>query len=466
MIKTCLKGSIKLIILCASILLCLFFSSEILRPIDLESKDNTQEKVDGFYALDKNSLNVLVLGTSHSYYAFNPAILWHETGLTSYVFAGQCQPIEVTYYYLLEALKTQSPEVVILDIFALGNQSTMCQTEGTYRVNIQDLNFGENKYNAYKLLDNQNAIENLFDVSLYHERVTDLDFNSLENPLTRKFNPSFGYSLNYPKNQITWDRNELEISERVKPDSRRMEYLYKIMDVLEKKGIPLILIKTPYYIDDEDAKIYNSIWDVAEERNIPVIDFNQKLKELNFIFDIDGDSWHTNARGAMKVTSYIANELLEKYSFSENYEQYNTQYQVEYAKTLYALYSRQFNFEILRDYFDSTGVTVLINYNKKGPIELNNEDLSNYQSLGIDFSLANQLISYRNHEFVIEDDEINLEVNNHHYKLDSNGDLWIDNQWINSQDTSLKFIVIDNETGYLVDNFQIDFLDQLYIYRK
>lgn len=466
MIRTCVKGSIKLIILIGLVLTCLFVASEFLRPIDIASKDNTQEKVKGFYALDENTLNVLFLGTSHSYYSLNPAILWHETGLTSYMFGGQCQPIELTYTYIVEALKTQLPEVVVLDIFALSQQSTMCQTEGTYRVNIQDLKLSENKYDAYKLLENQDPLENIFDVSLYHERITEIDWNQIENPFIKKFNPNFGYTLSYPDNLITWERNELDIKEKITPDMKRMEYLVKIVELLEEENIPLILIKTPYYIDDMDAKIYNSIWDFANQRSIKVIDFNQKLTEMNFIFDLDGDSWHTNARGAMKVTKYIANMLEKEFSFKNSYSNYDDQYRVAYAKTLYAIYSRTVDIEELLSYFDTTGVTVLINYDKVGPISMSNEIVEAMQNLGLDFSKNKQMIVYKDNDFDYHEDEIIYNIKEHEYKLSSTGDLWIDGQIVNNQEKSLKFVVIDNETGYPVDNFQVDCLDQIYIYRR
>ena len=62
------------------------------------------------YALEEYSMDILFMGTSHTYYGFNPSVIYEKTGLNSYVFAGECQPMSITYHYFKEALKTQSPK--------------------------------------------------------------------------------------------------------------------------------------------------------------------------------------------------------------------------------------------------------------------------------------------------------------------------------------------------------------------
>lgn len=68
-----------------------------------------------FYELDDNTVDVLFLGSSHAYEDFNTGTLWDEFGIASYILAGSVQPMWNTYYYLKEALKTQTPELIILE---------------------------------------------------------------------------------------------------------------------------------------------------------------------------------------------------------------------------------------------------------------------------------------------------------------------------------------------------------------
>src|SRR5699024_10463197 len=62
-----------------------------------------------FYDLDKNSAQVLVLGSSHTTLGFSPIECYKQTGITSFNLSTAKQPMEVSYYLLEEALKSQSP---------------------------------------------------------------------------------------------------------------------------------------------------------------------------------------------------------------------------------------------------------------------------------------------------------------------------------------------------------------------
>ena len=84
---------------------------------------NTTTKISGFYNEEQNQFEVMFFGSSHAYAAFSPLELWEETGVKSYVFATQQQPLWATYTYIKEALKTQSPSLVVVECrMAFGDQ--------------------------------------------------------------------------------------------------------------------------------------------------------------------------------------------------------------------------------------------------------------------------------------------------------------------------------------------------------
>ena len=71
----------------------------------------------GFYHMRKNTVDVLFLGTSNTYCAFSPDELYRRYGIRSYNLAGSQQSMLTSYYWLEEALRTQKPKVVVLDVF-------------------------------------------------------------------------------------------------------------------------------------------------------------------------------------------------------------------------------------------------------------------------------------------------------------------------------------------------------------
>ena len=158
---------IKFLLLMGMMLCFVIYLSAVFRPRKTDFPNDTTRKVSGFYALEEYSMDILFMGTSHTYYGFNPSVIYEKTGLNSYVFAGECQPISVTYHYLVEALKTQKPKLIVLDVFALLPSANKCQTDGIIKVNVENLKFSRNKIDALKLIKNENLWENLLDVSIY-----------------------------------------------------------------------------------------------------------------------------------------------------------------------------------------------------------------------------------------------------------------------------------------------------------
>ena len=84
-------------------------------------KDNTKEagmpefRPNGILSEPKNTIDVLVIGDSESYTSFSPMEIWSEYGYTSYVMGSNAQKIYQSYNYLLLALETQHPKVVVLE---------------------------------------------------------------------------------------------------------------------------------------------------------------------------------------------------------------------------------------------------------------------------------------------------------------------------------------------------------------
>lgn len=77
----------------------------------------------------KNSLDYLCLGSSYAYCDVNPALVYAVSGLTGYVMAGPEQTLSTTCWYLREALKTQSPDYVLIEATGLGFERYMNYTQ-------------------------------------------------------------------------------------------------------------------------------------------------------------------------------------------------------------------------------------------------------------------------------------------------------------------------------------------------
>lgn len=70
-----------------------------------------------FYEAKENSIDVICFGSSHIFENVNTGTLWDEYGIASFDLCGSIQPLWNTYYYMKEALKTQQPKVMVVDVF-------------------------------------------------------------------------------------------------------------------------------------------------------------------------------------------------------------------------------------------------------------------------------------------------------------------------------------------------------------
>ena len=87
------------------------FASDVLRP----TQTSYGSTWSAFRAEPEDSLDVIYLGSSFAYCDFNPSLVYDASGLTGYVMAGGEQPLSITYWYLKQIFRTQSPSAVVLE---------------------------------------------------------------------------------------------------------------------------------------------------------------------------------------------------------------------------------------------------------------------------------------------------------------------------------------------------------------
>ena len=120
-----------------------------------------------YLAEPEDSLDYLYLGSSYAYCDVDPGTIYAASGLTGYVLAGPEQTLSQTYWYLREALKTQSPSLVVLEASAL----EFARYQNYTQVNVGYMPFGLNKLGAiFTASEPELRTGLLFDLYFYHSR--------------------------------------------------------------------------------------------------------------------------------------------------------------------------------------------------------------------------------------------------------------------------------------------------------
>lgn len=276
--------------------------------------------IQALYKQDTNSIDVLVLGSSHAFEDVNTGVLYDSYGIAAYVLAGSVQPYWNTYYYLLEALKTQQPKLIILEAYA----STI-EFEYSDHSRIIKNNLGIKDpitlYQSLQISSPKETFENyLFSYRLWHSRYTELgksDFRKYYEIPPYQFYKGFGINSatqSFEKPYVDDFTGITALADKTE------EYYRKIIELCISKKIPLLITVSPYVLSQRDQEKFNRSAEIAEEYGVEFLNFNSSyyydLIELDFATDM-ADAAHLNYIGNVKFTKTLAELLIRRYDLPD-----------------------------------------------------------------------------------------------------------------------------------------------------
>lgn len=299
-----MKKKVKQIIIIILILLFSLFLFDRLSLLLIRKGNGYGTDVLNFYKQEKNSLDMIIFGSSHAYTAFNPYQIEKETGLKTYDFCTQQQPLWITYYYLKEALKYQHPKYIVLEIHmaVVGNYNYA--EEQVNRDAIDKMKVSINKINAINtsVSNKDDRVSYYLNIIKYHSRYKELNKNDFETAFLGHTIDNRGY-IALPENDYVF-YNETEFtSDEIELYEKNKIYLSKIIDLANKENIKLIIVKTPTSYNYEEKAKLNYVKKISEENNILFLDYVNNIDLLNLEYENDFyDSGHLNKNGSEKFT--------------------------------------------------------------------------------------------------------------------------------------------------------------------
>ena len=264
-----------------------------------------------FYKQENNSIDVLVLGSSHAYSAINPYLIEEETGLNAYNFCTQQQPVWITYHYFKEALKTQNPQYVILELFTVIDGEGDYAEESVNRDAIDKMRISLNKIETIRVSvdKKEDRIPYYFNIIKYHTRYKELNATDFRTAFLGETLDNKGY-IALPKTDYIFPEQKLRNDEKAEIYSKNLKYLNKIIDLAEDNNMELILVKTPALYDEQSLARLNTIKKIAENKNIILLDYVNNMETLNLDYSNDFyDHGHLSGTGSDKFTKKLIEDL-------------------------------------------------------------------------------------------------------------------------------------------------------------
>lgn len=313
------RSAVFLCILC----ICIMITNRIITPKTCYGGmlSTTLSYVD-FYQMEKDTVDVLFLGSSLAATACIPQEMYDLYGIRSYSLASAKQSPVVSYYWLKEALRYQSPKAVVMDCnyFFQTNDLALNAPESTIWTALDYMRWSPVKLEAVRTIceldGNQRWSTYFFPNIRYHEKWSELTENDFTLAET-----AAGYQM---KGYAPWagrwggegsvPYEDGDPGEETAIPPLMESYLDKMACLCEQEGISFVLINVPQ-MNADIGKFY-TMQKYTEEHGLSFYDFSEKklYETSGYDFSIDScDTAHSNLWGARKITACLGKILAEDY---------------------------------------------------------------------------------------------------------------------------------------------------------
>ena len=313
----------KTIILCTCILLVTVLLLGALQAVLVPKymTDFREGALIGEYYGSSGGNDVIFVGDCEIYESFTPPTLWEEYGITSYVRGSAQQLIWQSYYLLEEMLETETPRVVVYNVYAMKYGTP--QDEAANRKTLDGMNWSLSKFNSIRasMTEEESFLSYVFPILRFHSRWNQLTREDFEYLFKKDAVSHNGYLMNTGISPKPTDPIQVPLPDEYELPAICFDYLDKMQALCREKGAELVLVKAPtntrgyYWYDEWDEQIVS----YAEENGLDYYNFIPLCDEIGIDWSTDthDKGAHLNVYGAEKLTSYFGNILKTEYGVED-----------------------------------------------------------------------------------------------------------------------------------------------------
>lgn len=303
----------------------------------VRTNGDVKDRFAGFYAEEKNSIDVLMCGASTVGTTFSPGYMWGEYGFTSYPISSNAQRPKAIKYLLEEAYKYQSPDVVVIELrmFTYEDEE-MKNDEAHIREVTDNMRYSLNRMRTvHDLTDGAETFEEklsyYFDIIKYHSNWGML-FKKEELQKIAYNKADLHKGFEHPE-KIMYHDEEIDryipTEDRIPIPAEQEAVLRDLISYLKEKEQEVIFVVAPIKYDSKFFAKVNYMRDIVEAEGFQYINMLEEI-ELDFATDLlDGS--HTNILGARKCSQALGEILSREYALpdkrsEEGFDSWNESY--------------------------------------------------------------------------------------------------------------------------------------------
>lgn len=324
----------------AVIFILLFFA--ILLPVSYMVRTNgdVKERFAGFYAEKKDSLDIVMVGSSPVFPYYAAPKLWGETGIAMYPLSTNVQRPAAMRYLAQEAEKTQSPLLYIFEMRMFTMEEAGLMENMAYTRGVTDnLRYSLQRIRTIRGLvpenDEEGRLSYYIDIMKYHTNWKMLALPSeWANMFYRHSHPLKGYTF---RDEVGPQPEPLCGGAQgvVAMPQEQEAYLRELLAYLKAQEQEALFIVSPYGESLEEQQMFNYMAEIVEESGYLFLNMNDHYDEIGIVFEEDFADYgsHTNAVGAEKCTDFLKIYLTSHYALPDHrgeagYESWDEAYEL------------------------------------------------------------------------------------------------------------------------------------------
>ncbi|MCM1143675.1 MAG: SGNH/GDSL hydrolase family protein [Blautia sp.] len=288
----------------------------------LRTNGEVKDRFSGFYAEERDTLDIVMIGSSPVFPFYAAPMLWGETGIAAYPLSSNVQRPVAMKYLVEEVKKTQSPSLYIFEMrmFTMddeGLKDNMAYTRGV----TDNLRYSWNRIRTIQAMvpETEDRLSFYIDLFKYHTNWKMLMM------------PSEWKNWRYHKeSELKGFYIKDEVGPTIRPEAGGMQgklaipdsqetYLKDLLQYLQDNKLQALFIVSPYGETPEEQQMFNYMAEIVEEMGYPFLNMNNYYDEIGIVFEEDYADYgsHTNIVGADKCTAFLEAYLLEHYQFTD-----------------------------------------------------------------------------------------------------------------------------------------------------
>lgn len=396
--KSCFRN-----LLCSIVFLFIFsfLFFKIFKVLETHSDERAAETFYSFYKLPKNSVDALWIGSSSIKWYFFPAVAYEECGVTIFPLATCGQPFVTSKFLVQEALKTQKPKVIFVELWMLSSiqDNSFPNSEGYLREVLDSARKSPEWIKAVHYTVNEREklipgfgkkLDYFFKFRKYHSRWQELQKSNFEKFSGHFVNESPLGLHNFETHTDINDLPPVELNENVKKE------LSYFLNFCKKINCKVVFTNTPNFKGDGWKSKLNALKIFLNERGYEVLDFDEMFTELKMDASHDfTDVDHANIVGAEKFSRNVSKFLKAKYNLSDHSAEKDKKYQAwkseincfynDYIKRIFDFYNY---LSVLKNH--SERYTVFLSVKDEASGALTDSLLTKISDLELEKSLSGQ----------------------------------------------------------------------------